>query len=50
MRCPDSRVYPLNEITVKPYNIRQYLTLKFEMSQDGEKFMTYIEGKSKKKK
>jgi len=23
---------------------------KFEMSQDGEKFMTYIEGKSKKKK
>lgn len=26
------------------------VNVKFEMSQDGEKFMTYIEGKSKKKK
>jgi hypothetical protein len=45
-RIPDSPVFRLTYTSLDKKTVHT----RFEISQDGEKFMTYIEGKSKKRK
>jgi hypothetical protein len=45
-KIPDVPVYRLTYTLID----KEDISVKFEMSQDGEKFMTYIEGKSRRSK